>query len=308
MRLHRKLAVIGLAVIALAATACQGKASEDQKDAETGANAIVFKMEQATDAELPPALVEIKKRGYLNFGSKFDQPTTGMKNSATGKIEGFDANWGRLLAQRIWGPNYTEGDTGNLRFVETISKNREEFLGSKKIDALAATYTINDERKLKVDFAGPYYITGQGILTLAAKTDINTLEDLSGKKVCVAVGSNSLTNLQKLNPKADVSQPLADYSACREAVANGQYDALSTDLPILYGFKSTTGDQFRVAEEPFTEEPYGIATAHGDKALRDFINKTIELAIANGDWVTSFEATLGKAGAKTPTPPTVLPY
>ena len=308
MRMHRKLALIGLAVVALAATACQGKASDDQKAADQGTDKVVFSVAQATDDELPQFFKDIKARGYINFGSKFDQPTTGQKNAATGKVEGFDANWGRLIAQRIWGPNYTEGDNGNLRFVETISKNREEFLASGKIDALAATYTINDDRKAKVDFAGPYLVTGQGIMTLATKTDINTLEDLSGKKVCVAVGSNSLTNLQKLNPAADVSQPLKDYSACREAVANGQYDALSTDAPILYGFKSTTGDTFRVSETLFTQEPYGIAIKHDNKEAREFLNALITMTEQNGDWAKSFESTLGKAGAKTPAPPAPQPY
>lgn len=306
MRMHRKLALIGLAAVALVATACQGKASEDQEAADPNVKAITYTMPAAT--ELPAALQTIKDRGYINFGSKFDQPTTGQRNPATGKIEGFDAEMGRLLAQRIFGPSYTEGDSGNLRFVETISKNREEYLASGKIDALAATYTINDERKLKVDFAGPYYITGQGILTLASKTDINTLEDLSGKKVCVAVGSNSLTNLQALNPKADISAPLADYSACREAVENGTYDALSTDEPILRGFFAASPGTFRIADSTFTTEPYGIASKHGDKEVRDFINDMLEEAYANGDWVKAFEGTLGKAGAKTPTPPPVVRY
>ncbi|GIG70175.1 glutamate ABC transporter substrate-binding protein [Phytomonospora endophytica] len=306
MRMHRKLALIGLAAVALVATACQGKASEDQEAADPNVKAITYTMPAAT--ELPAALQAIKDRGYINFGSKFDQPTTGQRNPATGKIEGFDSEMGRLLAQRIFGPQYTEGDSGNLRFVETISKNREEYLASGKIDALAATYTINDERKLKVDFAGPYYITGQGILTLKDKTDINTLEDLSGKKVCVAVGSNSLTNLETLNPKADISAPLADYSACREAVENGTYDALSTDEPILRGFLSASPDTFRIADTTFTTEPYGIASKHGDKEVRDFINDMLEEAYSNGDWVKAFEGTLGKAGAKTPTPPPVVRY
>ncbi|GLZ75258.1 glutamate-binding protein [Actinorhabdospora filicis] len=306
MRMHRKLALVGLAAVALLATACQGKASDDQKQAGDPANTVVFQMKQATT--LPAAVQKIKERGYLLFGSKFDQPTTGERNPASGKIEGFDANFGRLLAQRIFGPNFTEGENGQLRYVETISKNREEFLASGKVDALAATYTINEPRKEKVDFAGPYYITGMGILTLADRKELNTLEDLNGKKVCVAVGSNSLTNLQKLNPKADVSQPLADYSACRQAVENKSYEALVTDEPILRGFMSKSPGVFRVADKVFTEEPYGIASKHGDKELRDFINDMLEEAYANGDWVKSFEGTLGKAGAKTPTPPPVVRY
>lgn len=306
MRMHRKLALVGLAAVALLATACQGKASDDQKAAEDPGNAVVFQMKQATT--LPASIQAIKDRGYLLFGSKFDQPTTGERNPGNGKIEGFDANFGRLLAQRIFGPSFTEGDNGQLRYVETISKNREEFLGSGKVDALAATYTINDERKLKVDFAGPYLVTGMGILTLADRKELNTLEDLKGKKVCTAVGSNSLTNMQKLAPEADVSQPLADYSACRQAVENKSYDALVTDKPILYGFASKSPGVFRVADQDFTQEPYGIASKHGDKEMRDFINDMLEEAYTNGDWKKSFEGTLGKAGAPTPTPPPVVRY
>ena len=44
-------------------------------------------------------------------------------------------------------------------------------------------------RQAQVGFAGPYFITGQGLLVLKSNTDINSDKDLAGKTVCSATGS-----------------------------------------------------------------------------------------------------------------------
>ena len=45
-----------------------------------------------------------------------------------------------------------------------MSANRESFIQNGQVDIVVATYTINDERKKLVDFAGPYYEAGQDIM------------------------------------------------------------------------------------------------------------------------------------------------
>ncbi len=301
MRQRRLLGVLiaAVAVITLA-TACSS--SKISSDSTGTSEADDYAMAEATS--LPAAIQEIKDRGKLIWGVKFDQPLMGLRNPVSGEIEGFDAEMGRLVALRIFGSD----DPSKLEFVETISANREQYLNSGKIDMLAATYTISDVRKEIVDFAGPYFVAGQDILTKKDDTSINGLSDLSGKKVCVTVGSNSLTNLQELNPEADVSAPLKAYSDCALAVRNGTYDALSTDNVILLGYLSNSPDAFRVVGDPFTSEPYGIAFAHDRPELRAFVNETLELARENGDWVKAYEKTIGVADPKVPTQPAVAPY
>jgi glutamate transport system substrate-binding protein len=290
-----------MAAVAMSLAACSGEASQDKEEQDNLEDEVgAYSMEQAT--EFPDGLIkDIQERGVLVVGSKFDQPLIGQKDTATGKIEGFDAEMGRLLAQRIFGTVDEEGDDANLKFVETTSQNRETYINDGTVDVVIASYSMYPERLEKFDFAGPYFQTGQNVMVAADNTDINSVADLAGKDVCIAEGSGSIDNLKAENPEATIT-PLADYAACAEALENGQTDAVSTDETILYGFTVDKPDAFRVLDSAniFTDEPYGVGMKLGETDARMFVNDMIEEATANGDWQKAFDLTFGAAGMPAP--------
>jgi glutamate transport system substrate-binding protein len=297
MRAFRKAAAAVAAIGLMSLAACSGEASQDAEEQESVGD---YSMEQATD--IPDGLIKtIQDKGQLIVGTKFDQPLSGQKNTATGKIEGFDAEMGRLLALRIFGTVDEEGDDANLVFVETTSQNRETYINDGTVDVVIATYSMYPERLTQFDFAGPYFETGQNVMVAADNTDINSVADLAGRDVCIAEGSGSIDNLAAENPEAKIT-PLADYAACAEALENGQTDAVSTDETILYGFTVDKPDAFRVLDSSniFTEEPYGIGMKLGETESRMFINDMLEEATANGDWEKAFNLTFGDAGMPMP--------
>ena len=57
--------------------------------------------------------------------------------------------------------------------------------------------------------------------------------------------------------------------------------------------------------EAFSEERYGIGYNKDAKDVCQFINDTLQAAFDDGSWAAAFEATLGRAGVETPTPPTL---
>ncbi|MFG3340148.1 glutamate ABC transporter substrate-binding protein [Glycomyces sp. NPDC048151] len=299
--MFRRTAVAAMAAVAMSLAACSGEASQDQEEQDKLEEEVgSYSMEQAT--EIPAGLIaDIQERGVLVVGSKFDQPLIGQKDTATGKIEGFDAEMGRLLAQRIFGTVDEEGDDANLKFVETTSQNRETYINDGTVDVVIASYSMYPERLEKFDFAGPYFQTGQNVMVAADNTDINSVADLAGKDVCIAEGSGSIDNLAAENPEAKIT-PLADYAACAEALENGQTDAVSTDETILYGFTVDKPDAFRVLDSAniFTDEPYGVGMKLGETDARMFVNDMIEEATSNGDWQKAFDLTFGAAGMPTP--------
>lgn len=303
MRTFRRSVIAGLAVATMALTACSGEASEEQEEQENLQESVgEYSMEQA--AELPEGFIQdIHDKGVLVVGSKFDQPLIGQRDTATGEIEGFDAEIARLLAMRIFGEVVEEGDEANLKFVETTSENRETYVNDGTVDVVIASYSMYPERLPNFDFAGPYLDTGQNAMVSAEDTDIETIADLSGKRVCIAEGSGSIENMEAENPEAEV-HTLADYAACAEALENGQTDAVSTDETILYGFTVDKPDAFRVLDSSvnFTEEPYGVAMPLGETEARMFVNDMIDEALANGDWQKAFDLTFGGAGMPTPDP------
>jgi glutamate transport system substrate-binding protein len=291
MRVRRSTGLLGIVLaLTLVLAACGG-------DDEDGGG------QASTDASFAEGttMARLKEAGTVTVGTKFDQPLFGLKN-LEGNPEGFDVEIAKLIA----------GEMGiaadKVKFTESVSANREPFIQQDKVDFVVATYTINDERKQVVDFAGPYYVAGQDIMVAKGNPEgIAGPEDLAGKKVCSVTGSTPAENIRTNYPDAQLTE-FDVYSKCAEALKNGQVQAVTTDNVILLGLISQDEEAFELVGKPFTEEPYGIGLKKGDTEFRNFINDTLEKAFADGRWLAAWDATAGKVATEKPTPPAVDRY
>jgi ABC-type amino acid transport substrate-binding protein len=139
-----------------------------------------------------------EREGSIKIGVKFDQPGLGNLNPSTDEPEGFDVEIGKIVAGKLG------IDAGKIEWIETVSANRETAIENGTVDLVIATYTINDERKERLDFAGPYYVAGQDLLVAADDDTIKGPEDLAGKKVCAASGSTPIENIRENYPDAEL--------------------------------------------------------------------------------------------------------
>ena len=232
------------------------------------------------------------------IGTKFDQPGLGLKNP-DGTMSGFDVDVATFVAQQL---GYAPED---IEWKESPSGQRETLIQNDQVKFIAATYSITDARKEKVDFAGPYLITGQSLLVRADNTDITGAESLqNNKKLCSVTGS---TPAQKIKDEfAGVQlQQYDTYSACIEALKNGAIDAVTTDEVILAGYAAQTPGAFKIVGQPFSEERYGVGLKKGDTELQTKINDAIEKMVSDGAWKDAFDKNLGPAGITAPAPPQV---
>ena len=108
----------------------------------------------------------VKQRGVLNVGGTDAGPLFSLKDPSTGKVTGFDAGLSQMLAR------YILGDPKTQLTITTVD-TRETLLQNATVDAVFATYTITEQRAQKVDFAGPYYTSGDAILVKKTNTSIN---------------------------------------------------------------------------------------------------------------------------------------
>ena len=285
------LALLSAAALTLAA--CSGSTPEPAAtSAGSGSSATVAAFPAGS------TMAKLHAAGTMTVGTKFDQPLFGLVGP-DGVPEGFDIEIAKTIAGKLGiSPD-------KITWKETVSANRESFISSGAVDIVVATYTINDKRKQVVSFAGPYYVAGQSILTLASRTDIQGTADLAGKKVCTVSGSTPEANLLAKFPNTTVV-PFDTYSACLDPLRNGQVDAVSTDNVILAGFAADNAD-LAVRGEPFTQEPYGIGLKKDDTAFRSWINDTLEASFADGTWTAAWKKTAGTV-LPTPEPPKVDRY
>ncbi|MFB8387003.1 glutamate ABC transporter substrate-binding protein [Microbacterium sp. NPDC055910] len=283
-------AFAGLAIAALALTACNsgtpGTAPEDGGDG-TDEGTAWFTVAEDVSIDDSPTFDAMTSRGGVVVGVKEDQPGLGFLDVTTNERSGFDVDIARWIAASL---GFDEAD---IEFKPIASANREQAIMNGDIDYYVGTYSITDSRKESIDFAGPYFITGQGLL-VAADSDITSEDDLgSDTNVCSATGSTPIQNIKENFPDVPTTE-FDVYSLCVEALMNGQVDAVTTDQAILIGYAALYPDEIKVVGEPFSEERYGVGVPKGDDALRSHINT---LFTDGGEiWQAIFDRNLGASG------------
>lgn len=217
----------------------------------------------------------------IKIGIKFDQPGLGFKKSGT--YEGFDVDVARYVARQL---GYSDAQ---IEFKEAPSKQREAMLQNGDVDMILASYSITDERKKAVSFAGPYFVAGQDLMVRADDDSITGPQDLNGKRLCSVTGSTSATVVKEkfANEVQLMEQP--GYAECATALFSGIVDAVTTDDIILAGLASASRGKLKVVGKPFTQEYYGVGIKHGDTELATKINEAIEEMIQDGSWERAIE-------------------
>lgn len=273
----------------LALTGCAQGDPTTPGGGEEGGESVTF--EPATDVTIEgsPTFDKMQAAGMITIGVKEDQPGLGYLNATTGERTGFDVDIARWTAASL---GFGEDQ---IEFVQIPSANREQALVNGDIDIYVGTYSITDERKQQIDFAGPYFVTGQGLL-VGAESEITGETDLSADtNVCSATGSTPIQNIRENYPEVPITE-FDTYSQCVEALLNDQVQAVTTDELILVGYAAQDPDNLQVVGEPFTEENYGVGLPKGDEALRGFINDMLENDPEM--WQAIYDANLGSSGVE----------
>ncbi|AUG79924.1 ABC transporter substrate-binding protein [Kitasatospora sp. MMS16-BH015] len=293
MRTRRTIAA-ALSVLALTAVAACGKDGSPNAAQDTGSKLPTYQVKSDVKLDGSPTWKKAKARGNLIIGAKSDQPFLGFEDVAAKTRSGFDIEIAKMVAADLgFGPD-------QVQFQTVVSANRETSIAGGQIDYYVGTYTINDARKQKVSFAGPYMVAGQDLLVRKSNTDITGPDAMAGKNVCSATGSTSLARIDTYHGKP---VKYDTYAQCVDKLLTDEVDAVTTDDAILKGFAAKNQGQLKVVGKPFSKEPYGVGLAKGDKVLQDAINAALKAHEDNGDWKKAYDATLGLSGASAEIPP-----
>lgn len=220
----------------------------------------------------------------LRVGIKFDQPGLGFR-AGNADPEGFDTDVARYVASELGFPE------DKIEWVQTPSANRENALENGEVDMILATYSITDERKERVDFAGPYFVAGQDLLVRSDENAIKGPEDLDGKNLCSVTGSTSAQKIKDEYAEGVNLVEQAGYAECVTILEAGQVDAVTTDDIILAGLAAADANKgkFKVVGNAFTEERYGVGLPKGSDKCAD-INAAIEKMKEDGKWQEALDS------------------
>ena len=306
-RLMTGVALLSAATLALAACGADAETEVDEGTAAAGeatGEAGGAASEEAAEFAAGTTMARIAEAGVLKVGTKFDQPGFGLAN-LDGVPEGFDVEIAKIIAGELG----VAADA--IEYTETPSAIREEVLETDQVDLVAATYTINEERAERIDFAGPYYVAGQALMVRTEDAEtITTPDDLSDPaiRVCSVDGSTPSETIRAYLGSEDQLTLFETYSECADSLGNDQLDVVTTDNVILLGLVDASDGAYTLVGEAFTEEPYGIGVKNEDVEFCQFINDTLEAANEDGRYLEAWNATAGGiAGAEEPQFPELTP-
>lgn len=283
--------VVGLLLAGLVLAACGKEGSP------TGGAPLSYPVASNVSLTGSPTFDTMRQRGRVVVGVKNDQPGLGQFDPITGTYSGFDIEIARMVAAGLgFGP-----DKIDYKVVQSAA--REDAISRGDVDYYVGTYTINDNRKKRVSFAGPYFVAGQGLLVRKDETSITGKDSLHGKKVCSVTGSTPIQRVrqQGLTEPGNIVE-FQTYSQCVDQLLNNQVDAVTTDDAILKGYAAQQPDKLKLVGQPFSSEPYGIGLAHDDSVLRGKSDDLLEQSFTDGTWQKIYDATLGKSGATASSP------
>ena len=218
---------------------------------------------------------EIKNRGELRVGIKTDVPYFGLINPDTKEPEGLEIDIAKEIAKNILGEDI------EISFIPTTAITRENLLKNNEIDFVIATFTITEERQKVMNFSRPYYIDEIGLL-VRNDSNINSVQDLNGKRLGATFSSTAFNKLEKTPNDLNIDYELigaASYPEIANMLDNDEIDAIATDKSILYGYLN---DSMQILDEGFFPQEYGIATKLENDGFAKMIDKHLKSMESNG--------------------------
>ncbi|MEH0938267.1 transporter substrate-binding domain-containing protein [Micromonospora psammae] len=229
----------------------------------------------------------------LRVGVATNEPLMGEVRN--GVRVGFDVEIARYIAASL---GY-EGDQ-RVEFVSISTEDRIPALQGGLVDFVVSSFSMTEDRKKLVSFAGPYFVTTQEVMVPTRHKDaIRTIEDLRDPKykICTSGGSTTEAELEKHQVRTQVVKNVGN---CIEGIRAGRYDAVSSDETILAGFLARYPTEFEIVDMPFgTSELLGVGVPIGDPALRDLVAYFLDKSYQQGrngqasPWQTAYNRTLG---------------
>lgn len=159
-----------------------------------------------------------------------------------------------------------------IAYLPVTSASRISIMEEGKADLECESTTNTAERRTRVAFAIPHYITGARIL-VRESSQVSELGDFAGKRLAATTGTGPLKALQRANLERllrIVIVEVPDHVNGVAAVESGEVDGFAMDEVLLRGLMSTRSDpsRLKVVGKYLTVEPLAIILPKGDAELK----------------------------------------
>ena len=253
-----------------------------------------------------PAVDRIKKRGRLVVGVDQNSYLWGYRDPGSGKIDGFDIDLVRAIAEDLLGPD------PSVTYKTIPTDQRIPAIKKGDVDMVVRTMTVNCDRIKEVAFSTAYFEAGQQLLVPKKHARVKGFDaGMRGKRLCFAEGSTAQALMKSPAYRKLGAEPVVvpNQLDCLVRLQLGQADATLTDSALGAG-QAAQDPSVELIGDPVTAEPYGVAMNLADEDLVRRVNKVLK-DYSKGDhsrWLAAYDKWLaddimGTDDGKEPSPP-----
>ena len=198
------------------------------------------KKEKAADSELPELVI----------GMDYFEPYS--YQTSDGEYKGVDVELAEEALQRL---GYQP------KFENIVWEDKDELLADGTIDCLWSSYSMNG-REDKYQWAGPYLYSRQ-MVVVKAESEIQTLQDLKGKRVAVQATTKAedlfLHNIASDLPQMEQVNCFSTTNELYAALRKNYVDAIAGHEAMLGSLVQDGKGIYRMLEESPYKSELGIA-------------------------------------------------
>lgn len=264
MRITLRRPLAGLAVLA-AATSLAACGSKDEEKSSSSSSASGISV---------PA--DIKEKGTLTVGTDASYAPNEFFDESGKEIIGADIDLAKAIGEKLG----LEVEVENATFDSIIPG-----LAAGKYDLGMSSFTDTKEREKTVDFV-TYFSAGTSFfVNTDGGPDVQTLEDLCGKKVAVQKGTTQADDVEAQSKKCKLTAYVfPDQTGANTALKSGRAEVSLADSPVAaYQVKQSEG-AFKLSGEAYGTAPYGIAIPK-DSGLAEPVLAAVKAIIKDGTYL-----------------------
>lgn len=242
----------------------------------------------------PKSVAAAEIQPILHIGTAIDDPYFYMGED--GEYTGLDKEIADEACRRL----------GVVPMYDVVTwSDRDELLENGEVDCFWECFAMNG-RESAYQWAGPY-LTEFELVAVAADSDIQTLDDLSGRTIAVRVDSKGEDYFLKEHGTAilaDAHTALATFDTPADAFSyfgKGYADAVAAHRMALRAFTAPNPGLYRYLDEPLFQLDLGVAFAKShDPAVVEALQTVLDEMKADGTIAAiaaAYGADDGEAGA-----------
>lgn len=239
----------------------------------------------AFPAQAATVLERINAGGKLVIAHRESSVPFSYIDSQSGKAVGYAVDLCLRLADVV--RKKTGKKDMEVEFMAVSSANRIAVIEQGKADMECGSTTNNAERRQKVAFTIPHFITGARLLVKSV-SPIDKVEDLNGKKLVSTKGTTPLKAAEQANRERLMGINILeapDHAKAVEMVEKGEADAFVMDDVLLYGLAAGRPDPkaLKVVGRFMTTEPLAIMLPKNDPEFKKLIDEEMRRLITSRD-------------------------